>query len=98
MIEKSIKNGIRIYQKRPRTNKNKSIIDNSNKIISAIILFKSIINNDKFKISGEYYANPNNNIDLTWINDPDGYKEIAREADSNYMKNKNDNELKLIND
>ena len=34
MIEKSIKNGIRIYQKRPRTDKNKSIIDNSNKIIS----------------------------------------------------------------
>ena len=40
MIEKSIKNGIRIYQKRPRTDKNKSIIDNSNKIISAIKLFK----------------------------------------------------------
>ena len=28
----------------------------------------------------------------------DGYKEIAREADSNYMKSKNDNELKLIKD
>ena len=98
MIEKSIKNGIRIYQKRPRTDKNKSIIDNSNKIISAIKLFKSMINNDECKIPGEYYANPNNNIDLSWINDPDGYKEIAREADSNYMKNKNDNELKLIKD
>ena len=98
MIEKSIKNGIRIYQKRPRTDKNKSIIDNSNKIISAIKLFKSMINNDEFKIPGEYYANPNNNIDLSWINDPDGYKEIAREADSNDMKNKNDNELKLIKD
>ena len=31
MIEKSIKNGIKIYQKRPRTDKNKSIINNSNK-------------------------------------------------------------------
>ena len=50
------------------------------------------------KIPGEYYANPNSNIDLPWINDPDGYKEIAREADSNYMKNKNDNELKSIKD
>ena len=43
MIEKGIKNGIRIYQYiniyiniYPRTDKNKSIIDNSNKIISAI--------------------------------------------------------------
>ena len=98
MIEKSIKNGIRIYQKRPRTVKNKSIIDNSNKIISAIKLLKSMINNDEFKIPGEYYAKPNNNIDLSWINDPDGYKEIARETDSNYMKNKNYNELKLIKD
>ena len=98
MIEKSSKNGIRIYQKRPRTDKNKSIVDNSNKIISAIKLFKSMIDNDEFKIPGEYYAQPNNNIDLSWTNDPDGYKEIAREADSNYMKNKNDNELKLIKD
>ena len=29
---------------------------------------------------------------------PDGYEEIAKEADSNYMKNKNDNEVKLIKD
>ena len=98
MIEKSIKNGIRIYQKRPRTDKNNNIINNSNKIIKAIELFKSLIDNDEFKIPGEYYTKPNNNIDLSWINDPDGYKEIAREADSNYMKNKNDNELKLIKD
>ena len=42
-----------------------------------------MIDNDEFKTSGEYYAKPNNNIDLSWINDPDGYKEIAREADSN---------------
>ena len=98
MIEKSIKNGIRIYQKRPRTDKNKSIINTSNKIISAIKIFKSMIDNDDFRIPGEYYAKPNNNINLDWINAPDGYKEIAREADLNYMKNKNDNELKLIKD
>ena len=36
MIEKSIKNGIKIYQKRPRTDKNKSIITNSNKVIKGI--------------------------------------------------------------
>ena len=57
-----------------------------------------MIDNDEFRIPGEYYAKPNNNINLSWINDPDGHKEIAREADSNYMKNKNDNELKLIKD
>ena len=57
-----------------------------------------MINNDEFKIPGEYYAKPNNNIDLSWTNDPDGYKEIAREADSNYIKNKSDNESKLIKD
>ena len=30
--------------------------------------------------------------------DKDGYEEIAKEADAYYMKEKNDNELKLIND
>ena len=98
MIEKSIENGIRIYHKRPRTDKNKSIMDNSNKVISAIKLFKSMINNDEFKIPGKYYAKPDNNIDLSWINYPDGYKEIAREVNLNYIENKNDNELKLIKD
>ena len=77
MIEKSIKNGIRIYQKIPRTDKNKSIINNSNKIINAKQLFKSMINDDEFKIPGEYYAKPNNNIDLDWMIDKDGYKEAA---------------------
>ena len=98
MIEKSIKNGIIIYKKRPRTDKKKSIINDSNKIISAIKIFKSMINNDEFRIPGEYYAKLNNNIDLSWINDTNGYKEIARKMDSSYVKNKNDNELKLIKD
>ena len=98
MIEKSIKNGIRIYQKTPRTDKNKRIIDNSNKIISAIKLFKSMTDNDEFKIPAEYYAKPNNNINLDWMIDEDGYKETAEEADANHMKGKNDNELKLIKD
>ena len=96
MIEKSIKNGIRIYQKRPRTDKNKSIINNSNKIIKAIELFKSMIDNDEFKIPGEYYAKPNSNINLDWMIDKDGYKQTAEEAGSNHVKGNNDNELKLI--
>ena len=57
MIEKSIKNGIKLYQKRPRRDKNESIINNSNKVIKGIELFKSMIDNDEFKIPGEYYAN-----------------------------------------
>ena len=97
MIEKGIENGIKIYQKRPRTDKNKRIINNSNKIINAIELFESMIDN-KFVIPGEYNAKPNNNIDLDWMIDKDGYEEIAEEADAYYMKGKNDNALKLIKD
>ena len=96
MIEKSIKNGIKIYQKRPRTDENKSIINNSNKVIKGIELFKSMIDNDEFKIPGEYYPKPNNNITLDWMNDKDGYEETAEEAGADYMKGKNDNELELI--
>ena len=97
MIERTIKNGIKIYQKRPRTDKNKRIINNSNKIINATELFKSMIDNNEFVIPREYNAKPNNNIDLDWMIDKDGYEEIAEEADT-YMKRKNDNELKLIKD
>ena len=53
---------LKIYQKRSRTDKNKSIINNSNKVIKGIELFKSMINNDEFKIPGEYYAKPNGSI------------------------------------
>ena len=98
MIEKSIKNGIKIYQKRPHTDKNKSIINNSNKIIKAIELFKSMIDNDEFKISGEYYAKPNNNINLDWVINKNGYKQTAEEADSNHIKGNSKNELNLIKD
>ena len=98
MIEKSIEDGIKIYQKRPRTDKNERIINNSNKIINAIELFKPMIDNNEFEIPGEYNAKPNDNIDLDWMIDKDGYEEIAEEADTYYMKGKNDNELKLIKD
>ena len=97
-IAKSIKDSIRIYQKRPRTDKNKRIINNSNKVIKDINLFKSMIDNDEFKIPGEYYARPNNNVDLDWMNDKIGYEETAEEVDTDYTKGNNDNELKLIKD
>ena len=73
-----------MYKKRRRrTDKNKIIINNSNKIIKAIELFKSMIENDEFKIPGEYHAKPNNNINLDWMNDKDGYVYTAKEAGEN---------------
>ena len=98
MLGKSIEDGIKIYQKRPRTDKSKRIINNSNEIINAIELFKSMMDNNEFVIPREYNAKPNNNIDLDWMIDKDGYEETAEEADAYYMKGKNDNEIKLIKD
>ena len=80
------------------TDKNKNIINNSNKIIKGIELIKSLINDYDFRIPGEYYAKPNNNVNLDWMNDKDGYEETAEEAGKYYMKGENDNELKLIKD
>ena len=80
------------------TYKNKNITSNSNKIIKGIELIKSLINDDNFRIPGKYYAKPLSNIDLSWINDIEGYEETAEEAGAEYMKGNNDNELKLIKD
>ena len=57
-----------------------------------------MIDNDEFKITKKYYAGPINNVNLDWMNDKIGYEETAKEADSVYMKGRNDNELKLIKD
>ena len=94
-IEKCIKDCIEMYKKRRRTDKNKSIINNSNKVVKGIELFKIMIDNDEFKIPREYYAK-SNNINLDWMNDKNGYKQTADEAGADYMKGKNDNELELI--
>ena len=96
--EKNIEDSIEIYKIKPRTDKNKRIIINSNKIIKAIELFKSLINNDEIIIRGEYKVKPNNNVDLDWMNDKDGYGETAEGVDTKYMKEENNNELKLIKD
>ena len=55
-----------------------------------------MIDNDEFKIPKKYYAGPNNNVNLDWVNDKIGYEETAEEVSADYMKGKNDNELKLI--
>ena len=57
-----------------------------------------MIDNDEFKIPKKYYAGPNNNVNLDWMNDKIRYEEIAEEVESVYMKGNNDNELKLIKD
>ena len=98
MIERSIKNGIKMYQVKPRTDKNKRIINNSNKIIKAIELFKSMIINNEFIIPEEYIFKPNNNVDLDWMINKNGFEETAKEARKYYMKGKNNNELKSIKD
>ena len=85
-----------MYNKRRRTDKNKRIINNSNKIIKAIELFKSMIENNEFIIPEEYIFKPNNNVDLDWMINKDGFEEISEEARKYYMEGKNDNELKLI--
>ena len=97
-IEKSIEDGIEMYKKRRRTDKNKRIIDNSNKIIKAIELFKSIIESNEFINPEEYIFKPNNNVDLDWMINKNGFEEISEEAGKYYMKGKNYNELKLIKD
>ena len=57
-----------------------------------------MIDNEEFKIPKKYYAGPNNNVDLDWMNNKIRYEETAEEADSVYIKGNNDNELKLIKD
>ena len=57
-----------------------------------------MIDNDEFKIPKKYYAGPNNNVDLDWMNYKIGYEQTAEEADRGYMKGNNNNELKLIRD
>ena len=61
-------------------------------------LIISLIDNDEFRIPGEYYAKPLNNTNLSWMKNEEGYKETAEEPSSDYIKGKNDNELKLIKD
>ena len=62
-IEKNIADGIKMYQIKPRTDINKRIVNNSNKVIKAIELFKSLINNDEIIIPGKYKVKPKNNVD-----------------------------------
>ena len=57
-----------------------------------------MIVNNEFIIPEEYIFKPNNNVDIDWMINKDGFEEISEEARKYYMKGKNDNELKLIKD
>ena len=95
----NVKRAVELYQSKPNySDKNKSIINNTNKVINGIEQIKSLIDDDNFRIPGRYYAKPLSNIDLSWINDIKGYKQNTEEPDTDYMKGNNDNELKLIKD
>ena len=97
-ILNNIKTAVELFRRPNYSDKNKSIINNTNKVINGIELIKSLIDDDNFRIPEKYCAKPLSNIDLSWINDIEGYKETAKEADADYMKEINDNELKLIKD
>ena len=86
MIKKVLKMVLKYIKKVLLQIEKKRIIDNSNKVIRGINLFISVIDNDEFKIPKKYYAGPNNNVNLDWMNDKVGYKETAEEADSVYRK------------
>ena len=78
MRERSIKNGIKMYQINPRTDKNKRIINNSNKTIKTTALFKSMIINNEFIIPEEYIFKSNNNVDLDWMINKNGFEYARR--------------------
>ena len=73
---------------------NKSIINNSNKVIKGIDLIILLIDNDNLKI----YAKPLDNTNLYWITNQDEYEHVADDAGSDYVKGNNDKELKIIKD
>ena len=77
---------------------NKSIINNSNKIIKRIDLIILLIDNDNLRIPGKYYAKPLDNTNLSWIKNKNEYEHVADDAGSDYVKGNNDKELKIIKD
>ena len=57
-----------------------------------------MIVNNEFIIPEECIFKRNNNVDLDWMINKNGFEEISEEVRKYYMKGKNDNELKLIKD
>ena len=94
---KGLRNNINLAVK-DYPNENKSIINNSNKVIKGIDLIILLIDNDNLRIPGQYYAKPLDNTNLSWIKNKDEYEHVADDAGSDYVKGNNDKELKIIKD
>ena len=77
---------------------NKSIINNSNKLIKGIGLIILIIDNDNLRIPGKYYPKPLDNTNLSWIKNKNEYEHVADDAGSDYVEGNNNKELKKIKD
>ena len=80
------------------SNENKSIINNSNKVIKGIDLIILLIDNNNLRIPGQYYAKPLDNTNLSWIKNKNEYEHVVDNAGSDYVKENNDKELKIIKD
>ena len=80
------------------SDENKSIINNSNKVIKGINLIILLIDNDNLRIPEKYYAKPLDNTNLTWIKNKDEYGHVADDGGSDYVQGNNDKELKITKD
>ena len=78
------------------SDENKSIINNSSKVVKGIDLIILLIDNDNLRIPGKYYAKPLDNTNLSWIKNKNEH--VADEAGSDYVKGNNEKELKIIKD
>ena len=92
-IKKKISSAVNHY-----SDENKSIVNNTNKVIKGIDLIILLIGNDNLRVPGQYYAKPLDNTNLSWIKNKDEYEHVADDAGSDYVKGNNDKELKIIKD
>ena len=92
-IKKNISSAVNYY-----SDKNKSIVNNTNKVIKGMDLIILAIDNDNLRIPGKYYAKPLDNTNLSWIKNKDEYEHVADDAGGDYVKGNNDKELKIIKD
>ena len=97
-IKKNITSAVEFYSNEFYSDENKSIVNNTNKVIKGIDLIILLIDNDNLRIPGQYYAKPLDNTNLSWIKNKDKYERVADEAGRDYVKGNNNKELKIIKD
>ena len=92
-IKRNISSAVNYY-----SDKNKNIVNNTNKVIKGMDLIILLTDNDNLRIPGQYYAKPLDNTNLSWIKNKDECEHVADDAGSDYVKGNNDKELKIIKD